>query len=125
MSLTESERTDIRRFCGYPPAGAGLMAPFGVAEMDVRGTLEFRIGNLSPSERVIVRRYLGTLTVLELAVPRASENLDTEQAAVWTHNKQEVRDRLRLLDEWRRRLCQFLGVPPGSGLHAGSAALVI
>ena len=125
MSLTESERTDVRRFCGYPPAGTGLSASFGAGELNVRGALEFRFANLSQSELVIVRRYLGALAVLELAVPKASDNLDTAQAAVWTHNREEVRDRLRLLDEWRRRLCQFLGVPPGPGLRTGSLALVI
>lgn len=125
MSLTEPERTDVRRFCGYPPAGTGLHASFGVGDVNARGSLEFRCANLSQSELAIVRRYLTTLTVLELAVPKASENLDTSQAAVWTHNKEEVRDRLRLLDEWRRRLCQFLDVPPGPGLRGGSLALVI
>lgn len=125
MSLTESERTDVRRFCGYPPSGGGFTSAFGITDVNVWGALEFRISNLSSPELTVVRRYLGSLAVLESAVPRSSENLDTEQAAIWTHNKDEVRDRLRLLDEWRRRLCQFLAVAPGPGLRAGSVALVI
>jgi len=125
MSLTEIERTDVRRFCGYPAVGAGLGVPFGLAGANVQGGLEFRLSHLTPTELTIVRRYLGTLTVLEMAVPKSSENLDTDQAAVWTRNRDETRDRLRLLDEWRRRLCEFLGVAPGSGLRTGSVAMVI
>lgn len=122
MPLTEEERTNVRRFCGYSPAGAPSIPSLDAA---TRGDLEFRMSNLSVSELTIVRRYLGTLTLLEFAIPKASDNLDTEQAAVWTRNKDEVRDRLALFDEWRRRLCQFLGVAAGRGLSSGSVALVI
>jgi len=83
------------------------------------------LSNLSVPETAIVRRYLTTLNILELAVPRSAENLDTDQAAIWTHNKTEVQDRLRLLDEWRRRLCGFLDIPPGPGLRGVPVALVI
>ncbi len=51
------------------------------------------MNNLSDAEAAIVRRYLGTLTALEFAVPRAADNLDTDQAAVWTRNRDELRDR--------------------------------
>lgn len=87
--------------------------------------LEFRMANLSDSEIVVVRRYLGTLATLELAVPAASENLDTDQASIWTRNKDELADRIRLLDEWRGRLCGFLGVQPGPALSGGAIALVV
>jgi len=87
--------------------------------------LEFRLTNLSDSEIVIVRRYLGNLTVLELAVPAASDNLDTDQASMWTRNKDEPADRMRLFDEWRRRLCGFLGVPVGPALSSGTASLIV
>ncbi len=124
-TLTEPERTDVRRFCGYPPAGAGLIGAISTTGTQDRGTLELRMSNLAATEITIVRRYLTTLTILEVAVPRAAENLDTDQAAVWTHNKSEVKDRLQLLDEWRRRLCAFLGVQPGRGLRDTPVSLVI
>lgn len=123
--LSEAERTDIRRFCGYPPAGAGHPGVFGMQEVNARGPLEHRISNISGSETAIVRRYLTTLNILEIAVPRAADNLDTDQAAVWTHNKTEVQDRLRLLDEWRRRLCGFLDIQPGPALRGLPVSLVI
>jgi hypothetical protein len=87
--------------------------------------LEFRMTNLSDPEIVVVRRYLGTLTTLELAVPTASANLDTDQASMWTRNRDEPADRIRLLDEWRGRLCGFLGVRPGPALSGGAIALVV
>src|SRR5690242_21543866 len=91
----------------------------------VYGLLEFRLTNLSATEVAIVRRYLGTILALELAVPAAAANLDTDQAAVWTRNRTEMSDRIRLLDEWRRRLCGFLGVPPGNALTSCTVSLVV
>ena len=76
------------------------------------------MNNLSGAEEAVVLTYLGTISQLEAAVPGSSDNLDTEAAAAWTHNVREVGDRLRLLDEWRKRLCGFLGVPVGDALSA-------
>lgn len=123
--LADSEKTDIRRFCGYPAYGN---APSGFETWrfyQVYGLLEFRMTNLSDSELVIVRRYLAALTVLECAVPTAGQNLDTDQAAVWTRNRDEPRDRVRLLDAWSRRLCGFFGIPPGPALASSGITLVV
>jgi hypothetical protein len=89
------------------------------------GLLEFRLTNLSASEIAIARRYLGTLTSLEAAVPAASDNLDTDQASMWIRNKNELSDRLRLFDGWRRRLCGFFGIAAGPALSSGSATLIV
>ena len=83
------------------------------------------MNNLSDAEAAVVRRYLGTLTVLEFAVPRAGDNLDTDQASVWTRNRDELRDRSRLFDDWRRRLCGFLGIPPGPALTDGGLTVIV
>jgi hypothetical protein len=123
--LTDAEKVDIRRFCGYPLYGA---APSGMQSwrfFQVYGLLEFRLTNLSAAEVAVVRRYLGTLLALELAVPAAAANLDTDQAAIWTRNRNEMSDRIKLLDEWRRRLCGFLGVPPGNALSGSTVSLVV
>jgi hypothetical protein len=125
MVLTEAERTDIRRHCGYPALGGSAAGSVERLYYSQSGLLEYRMSNLSPSEIIIARRYLITLGTLEAAIPRAGENLDTDQASVWTHNKTEVRDRLELFDTWRRRLCEFLGVPGGPGLASRNARLVI
>lgn len=123
--LLDGEKVDVRRFCGYPAFGA---APSGMQSwryFQIYGLLEFRLTNLAASELAIVRRYLGTLTALEAAVPGTSDNLDTDQASMWTRNKDELTDRVRLFDEWRRRLCGFLGVTPGPALSRGTASLVV
>jgi hypothetical protein len=116
---------DIRRFCGYPAYGA---APTGLQSwryFQAYGSLEFRIAHLSDSEMTVCRRYVATLTTLEMAVPAASENLDTDQASMWTRNKDELADRMQLFDEWRRRFCGFLGVPVGPELPGGTVTLVV
>jgi hypothetical protein len=123
--LTDGEKTDVRRYCGYPVYGA---APTGMETWrfyQIYGLMEFRLNNLSDSELTVVRRYLGALTALESAVPRSSDSLDTDAAGVWTRNSREPRDRAQLFDSWRRRLCGFLGLPPGPALVDFGITLVV
>lgn len=125
MSFSDAEKTDIRRFCGYPAYGA---APAGFQTWrfyQIYGLLEFRMNNLASAEEAVVRGYLTTLGSLEAAIPVAANNLDTDQAAVWTRNRDEPRDRARLLDDWRRRLCGFFSIPPGPALSNGGITLVV
>jgi hypothetical protein len=124
MAFSDAEKTEIRRFCGYPAAGTGGLLQ-GWRYYQVYGLLEYRLLYLSNAEEEVARRYLATLSTLERAVVESSGNLDTEQAAAWTHNRDEVRDRVRLLDDWRRRLCGFMGVPPGTALGSGNIVLVV
>ena len=110
--LTEAEKTDTRRFCGYP-------ALAGQAALFQSKPLEFRLAHLSPTEETVLREHLTTLRSLEQAIPATGDNLDTAQASVWTRNPNELRDRTALFDNWRQRLCAFLGIPPGTGARAG------
>lgn len=121
----DQQKTDIRRYCGYSAYGASPSGNMGWRFYTAYGQLEYRMNNLSPAEETVVLNYLTTLNQLEAAVPASSPNLDSDSAANWTHNPTEVRDRLRLLDEWRYRLCTFLGVPPGEGLSASGVSWVI
>lgn len=123
--LTDAERTDARRFCGYPAYGAGQAGNMGWRFYQAYGALEYRLSNLSGVEETVLRTYLGTIRRLEAAVPCASDHLDTDQAAAWRRNPEEVRDRMRLLDGWCRRLCAFLGIPPGEGLGQAGLSLVV
>jgi hypothetical protein len=125
MDFTDFEKTDIRRFCGYPAYGAGASGFQGWRFFQAYGLLEYRLNNLSDAEEAVVRTYLGTLRGLEVGVPQTAQAMDTDQAAVWTRNKDEMRDRLMLLDEWRRRLCAFLGVPPGPTFVSSGITLVV
>lgn len=121
----DSEKTDIRRFCGYPAYGAGAAGFQSWRFFQAYGLLEYRLNNLAPAEEQVVRNFLNTLGSLESAIPTAAGNLDTDRASVWTHNPDEVRDRQKLFDDWRRRLCGFLGVPPGPALVDGGITLVV
>jgi hypothetical protein len=76
---------------------------------------------LLPSEEAVLRSvvlrsvYLAQLYPLEAAIPGAGGNLDTDQAAVWTHNRDEVRDRAALFDLWRGGDQWSAGAPPMAG----------
>ena len=115
-ALSNAERVDVRRFCGYPAYGAGAAGTQSWRFFQAYGTLEYRMTNFAPEELQVVRQYLASLYGLEQGVVAAAANLDTEKAAAWTHSRSEVADRVRLFNEWRRKLATFIGVPldPGS-----------
>jgi len=124
MALTDAQMTDCRRFMGYPLVGTTqpingnqdiTYMAFGMIEM----SLYTRLTTLTATEEAIVVSYLTTLNTLELAITSASDNLDTDEASVWKHNKNEVSDREGLFDMWRRRMCAFFGIAPGPGLSGG------
>jgi hypothetical protein len=95
-ALADFEKADIRRFCGYPVYGPGQVGFQGWRFFQAYGLLEYRMNNLAPAEYQNVRYILAQLYPLESAVWTAGSNLDTDQASVWKHNKQEVQDRTSL-----------------------------
>lgn len=123
--FSDAQKVQVRRYCGYPAYGAGAAGFSSWRFFQAYGTLEYRLNNLAPAEIAVTLQYVSTLETIEAAIPRISENLDTESAAAWTHNADELRDREALFDSWRRRLCGFLGVPPGSALGQPGVALVV
>lgn len=126
MAFTDTEKVNIRRYCGFPVYGGQPVQAFGHRFFQHYGTLEFRMNNMLPEEEAVVRTtYLANLATLETAIVGASANLDTAQAAVWTHNKNEVRDREALYASWRRKLCAFIGIPPGPELGSGGIKVVV
>jgi hypothetical protein len=125
MSFLDTEKTDIRRFCGYPAYGAGPAGFQGWRFYQAYGLLEFRMNNLSAAEEAVTRRYLATLNQLECAVPAASPGLDTDKAGPFQRNNDELMQRTSLFDGWRRRLCGFFGVPAGPDLGDGGVRLVV
>lgn len=123
--FSTAEKTAIRRYCGYPAYGDGAAGFQNWRFYQAYGLLEFRLNNLSSDEAAVVQTYLAQLNGLELAVLRSGDSLDTDQAAIWTRNRTEVADREALFDSWRRRLCGFLGIPPGPALRDGGLTLVV
>lgn len=125
MPFSDAEKTDVRRFCGYPAYGAGAAGFQSWRFYQAYGALEFRMNNLSTAELGVVRRQLAALAVLEAAMLDASGNLDTNEAATWRRNPNEPRDRQRLFDDMCRRLCGFFGLPPGPALGDAGITLVV
>lgn len=122
--LTDAEKADVRRFMGYPAFGTGASGFQSWRFFQAYGTLEYRMTNMAPAEFQVVRQYLASLYILESAIPASSDNLDTDSAAVYTHNKNEVSDRTALFDMWCDRLCGFLGLPRGTAMSRSSAIVI-
>lgn len=116
-ALTEVDKTEIRRFCGYAALGDLASGESSWRFFQNAGTLEWRLNTLAGSERKRLRYFLATLLQMERAVQSVSENLDTQAVSVWTRNARELSERVRLFDWWRRRVCGFLGVVPGPDLQ--------
>lgn len=124
MALTDAQKVDCRRFCGYPAFGQTVNPASGYRFFTAYGVLEYRLSNLTAAEETIVTAMLATLTSRESEIGGAAVNLDTDAAAVWTHNKNEVRDRQALYRWTRLELCNFFGVPPGPSLGQPGAMVV-
>lgn len=114
MAFTEQQKIDIRRHCGYPVFGNRNSASppaLGYRYYSWYMILEYRMNNLAVEEETtVINVYLATLNSLEAAIPTATDNLDTDRAAVWYHNKNEVRDRFALYRLWANRLVEFFGM---------------
>jgi len=123
--LTSSQITDARRFAGYPLVGDTNVGDqrdmaYSWVSPGVMQTLFHRLNSLSVDEEtILINKYLTPLNLLEDAVTGSSDNLDTDQAAVWTHNKNEVHDRTALFNQKRIDMCGFLGMATGPSLSSG------
>jgi hypothetical protein len=115
MALTDAQKTDVRRWLGYPVVDE--YEPITLGQV----TLNERLDNLTtPEETVLTATFLEPLATLETAILSAGENLDTEIAGPWTARKDEVTQRSSLFDKWRRDMAAFLGFKPGPALGGGA-----
>ncbi|MEJ0047578.1 MAG: hypothetical protein WDN04_16720 [Rhodospirillales bacterium] len=71
--LTDQQKTEIRRHCGYPAYGATPAGNMGWRFFVAYGALEFRMNNLSAAEEAVALTYVATLIQLEGAVPSTSD----------------------------------------------------
>ncbi len=125
MTLTSAEICDCRRFMGYSVSGNTTSQPYREpvysAVTLASLSLDYRLANLtSDEENVITTTYLPNLNSREQEIQGSATNLDTDAAAVWKHNANEVSDRINLFNWLRRDLCVFLGFPPGPMLASGN-----
>ena|ERR1700749_1410805 len=127
--LTEQQKIDVRRHIGYPVYGNGVGASpptFGYRYYSWYLILEYRLNNLDPEEETtLINVYLANCNSSFAAIQNASNNLDTDRAAVWYHNKYEVRDRFNLYKLNCKLLIQFLGVDYNVGEVIGGLSLVV
>ncbi len=126
--LTEQQKVDVRRHMGFPVFGNGINASppsFGYRYYTWYLILEYRMNNLAVEEEVtLLTVYVANCNSLEADIPTASTNLDTDQAAVWYHNKNEVKDRYNLYTLWCDRLIEFMGTPSPSKMKNGFCVVV-
>src|ERR1700722_10576938 len=123
MTLSAQQVGDFRRYMGYSVSGNTTSQPYRepvYSDVTLASlSLDYRLANLSAEEEnTVVTYYLANLYLREAEIQGASANLDTDQAAVWYHNKQEVSDRMGLFNQLRLDLCNFLGFEPGRGLRS-------
>ncbi len=121
MALTDQQLADVRYYCGYSVAGNAMASPFrelAYSDVSYMGlSLDYRLADLSDVEEAkLTGFFLVHLPLREAEIQAAGSNLDTASAAVWTHNKDEIKERRALYTALRLELCRFLGFPPGSGL---------
>ena len=123
MALTDAQKVDVRRWAGYGLVGDSDLSLY--AEQAYSGSvaqisLADRLDNLTTAEEdVLTTTYLANLATLEMAIVDSSENLDTKVAGPWEANPNELGQRTRLFKQWRRDMCDFLGVTPGPALGSG------
>lgn len=121
MALTSAQIVAVRRYCGYSLSGNTTSLSYREPVYSNVGlsslSLDYRLANLSTDEEAAVTGfYLANLYLREQEIQDAASNLDTDEAAVWKHNKQEISDRRELFNQLRLDLCNFLGFSPGRGL---------
>lgn len=122
-ALNETQKTDVRRFCGYGAIGS-VVDQGGYRFFLPEGDLEFRINNLTVSETVLITASLVRLNSLEAAFYAVSDNLTVASAGPFTRNAAELKERNNLYRAARLDLCAMLELPPGPGLRGGGIRVV-
>lgn len=121
MALTAQQLVDVRRYMGYSVSGNSASNAYRelvYSEVSYFGlSLDYRLANLSAEEEnTVTTYYLTNLALREAEIQTAAANLDTNAAAVWKRNTNEISDRKQLFNGLRVELCNFLGFAPGKGI---------
>jgi hypothetical protein len=107
VSLSASERVDVRRFAGY-----GAIAP------TPPDALEAAMDNVTAEAETIIRsNLLPALRTMETALTASVTSIDTASAAVWTRNAAALAEYSMLFRNQRLMLCRFVNVDPGLGIY--------
>ncbi|GBR06999.1 hypothetical protein [Acetobacter oeni] len=125
INLTEVEKVNLRRYCWYPVKGDESNIQYSWPYFAKYGDFEYKINNLSNAEIEVARSMLNILSCLELGPSQAAQNIDTDKASVWTHNKTEVSERISLFYQQRLELVHFLGVKAGPEWNSGAIRFIV
>ncbi len=128
MALTSAQLVAVREYIGYAVTGDSMVAGYRelvFSNVSYLGlSIETRLANLSSDEENrLTTFYLPNLAAREQEIQEAACNLDTDTAAVWKHNRDEVEDRKALFNDLRLRLCKFLGFAPGEDLISSNSLI--
>jgi hypothetical protein len=131
--LTDTEKTNVRRWGGWglvgDPATAIYAQPVYAPSYIRTGVgllLDDRLNHMTPSEEGVLKAvYLEPLAKLETDILSVADNVDTDSAGPWVHNKRERQDRESLFNSLRRRMCAFLNFLPGPYLTGSDYAMAV
>jgi hypothetical protein len=131
--LTDTQKTNVRRFGGWGLVGDTATAIYAqpvyapsYIRTGVGLLLSDRLNHLTPSEEsVLIEVYLEPLEKLETDILSVADNVDTDSAGPWVHNKRERQDRESLFNSLRRRMCSFLNFLPGPYLSGSDYAMAV
>jgi hypothetical protein len=123
--LTDDERTWIRHFCGYPPAGTDANDYSSWRFFQTWGLLEYRMQTLAPTEIQKVRYYLSLLYVLDPQISSMSGTIGVATAGPFERNANEMGERRRQIRDYAKRLLRSIGVPPGPLFEDGGGQIVV
>ena len=124
--LSDAEKADVRRFCGYPTYGGASNAGFQNWRFyEQFGLLEFRMNNLAAAEYQNVRYRLSLLYPIETAIAAAYTTLNVDQAAAFKRNANEIAAREGHFANECRKLCQVVGVVPGPNLSVSGGQMAV
>lgn len=123
MALTAQQLVDLRYYIGYSVTGDVTSAPYRelvYSNVSYFGlSIDYRLSHLSTEEEYLVTTYfLVNLKARRDEIQAAAENLDTNRAAIWERNRDEVGNRMAMFNALRRELCFFLGFQPGPMITA-------
>lgn len=125
-TFTDAEKVLIRKYAGYMAFGNVPYGNVGWRYTEHYGAMEFRLNVLTQDEIDEVRNnFLPNLALLFSDIPNTRENSDTKQAAVWYRNPTELQERRDNYNDFRRQMCDFIGIPYGPALRKTQLRLVI
>jgi len=112
--LTETQKMQIRKFCGYTNWGEQPNAGMGWRAWETNAYLEQKMNALTPEEGDrVVNLYIPNCLAMETNIQNVSQLLLVDTAAVFIRNKLQLKENIQLYNYWRLQLCQFLGIGPG------------